>query len=367
MSGLLGSEKALDRRLFLCGLGSFFLPIARSSQADNAPGYLACCRTKSGEYGAAVISSDLEILHIEPLDARGHDAALNPNGDLAVVFARRPGRFAVVIDVLTRNRRFAFAPPEGRHFYGHGFFSTDGKLLFATENDYENERGELGIYNATNGFSRVGAFDTGGIGPHEALLLSDGKTIAIANGGIVTHPDFPRQKLNLANMSPSLSLVDIETGGLIENAALPPHFHQLSIRHMAEAGDGSIWFGGQYEGAVTDEVGLVGVYRRGEGIELIEAPAPLYRRMNQYIGSVSADRSGEFIATTSPRGGQVIVWDAARKRPSRVFDHPDISGVAASRGSFLFSDGRGGLLRGGSITESGLQWDNHMLSIATGR
>ena len=38
--------------------------------------------------------------------------------------------------------------------------------------------------------------------------MSDGRTIAVANGGIATHPDFDRVKLNLATMEPSLVRLD---------------------------------------------------------------------------------------------------------------------------------------------------------------
>ncbi len=166
----------------------------------------------------------------------------------------------------------SFAPPEDRHFYGHGLFSADGRLLYATENDWEGERGVLGIYDVAAGYVRIGEIDTGGIDPHEAFLMRDGRTIVVANGGIATHPDFDRVKLNLATMEPSLAYLDAATGDLIESVALPATLHQLSLRHMAEAADGSIWFGGQYEGAATDRVDLVGRHRRGATPELVAAP-----------------------------------------------------------------------------------------------
>ena len=44
--------------------------------------------------------------------------------------------------------------------------------------------------------------------PHEAILLADGKTLAVANGGIETHIETGREKLNLDFMQPSLALVE---------------------------------------------------------------------------------------------------------------------------------------------------------------
>ena len=105
-------------------------------------------------------------------------------------------------------------------------------LLYATENDFENAAGMIGVYDATDGFNRIGEFATHGMDPHEMLLLADGRTLAIANGGIETHPDFGRAKLNIATMKPSFVFVDRASGDLIEKHELAPELHQLSIRHM---------------------------------------------------------------------------------------------------------------------------------------
>ena len=149
-----------------------------------------------------------------------------------MVFARQPGTFAVVFDHSGRDAPLTIASITGRHFFGHGVFSPDGALLYATENDFDNAAGVVGVYDARAKFNRIGEFPTYGMGPHELLLLGDGRTIAIANGGIETHPDYGRAELNIATMKPSYVLVDRVTGDLIEKHELPAALHQLSIRHM---------------------------------------------------------------------------------------------------------------------------------------
>ena len=47
------------------------------------------------------------------------------------------------------------------------------------------------------GFRRIGEFDNHGIGTHDISVSDDGRMLVIANGGIETHPDFGRTKLNL--------------------------------------------------------------------------------------------------------------------------------------------------------------------------
>ena len=128
---------------------------------------------------------------------------------------------------------------EGRHFFGHGVFSPDGALLYATENDFDNAAGMVGVYDATDGFRRIGEFPTHGVGPHELLLMADGRTLAIANGGIETHPDYGRAKLNISTMKPSFVLIDRCDGDLTGSMNWRAGQHQLSIRHwrsMAPAG-----------------------------------------------------------------------------------------------------------------------------------
>ena len=84
--------------------------------------------------------------------------------------------------------------------------------------------------------------------PHDIALLGDGRTLIIANGGIRTHPDSGSDELNLAEMQPSLLYVDTETGDLVEQQRLPPALHQLSIRHLAIAGNDTVVFGCQIAG-----------------------------------------------------------------------------------------------------------------------
>ncbi|GAB5469296.1 MAG: DUF1513 domain-containing protein [Rhodospirillales bacterium] len=357
----------LGRSALLLGLaGSGALSGRSLRAASRETAFVTCCQLADGDFAAVLLDRSGESLLTERLEARGHEAVLSPDGRRAVVFARRPGSFALVLDLAAQRRIATFAPPAGRHFYGHGFYAADGRLLYATENDFEGERGLLGIYDAQDGYRALGAIESGAIGPHQAILLRDGRTVAVANGGIATHPDYPRQKLNLATMSPCVALIDLTSGAVIERARLPRTYHRLSLRHLAEAGDGSLWVGGQYEGPGSDSLPLVARYRRNLGLEPIAAPAALYRGMNHYVGSVVASRDGSQIATTSPRGGQVVIWDSVTARPLEVRRIADVCGAAPATTGFTLSDGEGRLWQSGeTIATAFAAFDNH-LTRATG-
>jgi hypothetical protein len=357
---------AIDRRNFIKSLAALgALPFATLARADGAPAFVAARMDGADSFSVAVLDHEGGVLFTEQLDARAHDIALSPDRSTAVVFARRPGWFALVVDLAGRRKVTTFAPPEGRHFYGHGLFSADGRLLFATENDWQGERGVLGIYDVGKGYVRIGEFDTHGIDPHEAFLMSDGRTIAIANGGIATHPDFDRVKLNVATMEPSLVRLDAVSGRLLERRTLPQALSKLSIRHMAES-NGDIWFGGQYEGPATDPVDLVGRHRAGAEIELVPAPAAVYSGMRQYVGSMAVSRDGARIAATSPVGGRMLVFDAATRNLVATRDVADVCGIAGDGSDFFASDGRGRLWRGDVLLseDPAVAWDNHLRRIA---
>ncbi|TIX39081.1 MAG: DUF1513 domain-containing protein, partial [Mesorhizobium sp.] len=261
----------IDRRDFLraagAGLVAAIAPSAWAKTLDAEAVFATAFVKRDGSHGAAVLSEAGKLLHTIDLPDRGHDVTFDPVSKRSVVFARQPGTFAVVFDHTGRDEPRTIASVAGRHFFGHGVFSADGALLYATENDFDNAAGVVGVYDAHAKFKRIGEFPTYGTGPHELLLLSDGRTIAVANGGIETHPDYGRAELNIATMRPSYVLVDRLTGDLTEKHELPPALHQLSIRHMDADRSGTVWFGCQYRGPGTDRPPLVGRAARGNELE----------------------------------------------------------------------------------------------------
>jgi hypothetical protein len=315
---------------------------------------------KDQTYGFALLNAAGDIITKQKLPDRGHSfAAGGPDGK-AAVFARRPGTFAVAFDPKKQAEPFLFSSPEGSHFYGHGLFSTDGKLLYATENAFETGKGMIGIYDVGSGYKRVGAFASGGIDPHDMVLMADGKTLCVANGGILTHPDSGRQKLNLDTMKSVISFIDVTTGTLIESHELPASLQRLSLRHMAEDVSGAIWIGGQFEGDELKRPPLIARVGLGQDLVLPEFAPEITSAFSNYIGSVAASADGERIAFTSPVGGTMLVVDAKAAAPIETRSIPKICGVVASGEGFLTSTENG---------EMGSQkyyehWDNHIKQIA---
>ena len=238
--------------------------------------------------------------------ARGHGFARHPSGRVGVAMARRPGTFAVAFELDGDAPPMTFHTPKDRHFQGHGVFEPQGRYLFATENDFEGERGCLGIYDSADGYKRVGELPSHGVGCHELVLMPDGKTLAVANGGILTHPASGRAKLNIGTMAPNLAYVDLASGELMDKAEYTAgRKSKLSIRHLAVTPDGRIVFACQDQGDTADGLDLVAMHRPGSG-GLVEWPAPegLTLGLAGYCGSVAVNTAGTLAAVSAPRGNR---------------------------------------------------------------
>ncbi len=362
---------AIDRRAFLAmAAAAGAMPAAAwGENGPDLPLYLAARKTADRFEVAVLDDSGREVLAV-PLDDRGHSFAVRPDGAGAVAFARQPGLFAVEFDFTGRAPPRLVAAAPDRHFFGHGTFAHNGRLLVATENDYAAGRGVLGVYDPADGLKRIGEFESGGLDPHEAVLLPDGKTLCVANGGLLLHPDYGKLPLNLEDMAPTLAYVDAATGDLLEIVGLDRALHKLAFHHLAVDAAGHVWVGGQYHGPDADRPPLVGRHRRGHAIEMFDGPPDVLRRMRNYVGSIAVDASGTIVATSSPRGGVVVYWDTATGRCLGATDVEDGCGVAAAArdGSFLVSSGDGSIVEAGANgatsgllpVSPALSWDNHL-------
>ncbi len=370
ISALSQSALQTNRRTFLTGIGAgLFLAagpgFAQGGEAERIL-FASAGKRPDGSFVAVLFDENGRETFSVPLPDRGHDITLDRPRDRAVAFARRPGNFAVAFDSQGRREPDFFTAPEGRHFYGHGAFTKDGKLLYASENDYDGVKGVIGVYDATDRFKRIGELSSHGLGPHEILLMPDGRTLAVANGGIETHPDFGREKLNLATMAPSLAFIDLDTGNLLEKHALSPELHQLSIRHMDADANGRIFFGGQYEGNKADLPPLLGTGAQGEDVRLFDMPRELIGGFRNYIGSVRVSADNATFAATSPKGGCAIIFDAHSGNAIEVLNRRDACGLS-SVGEGFYVASENGIGAFDPLTESltSLDFlpDNHLRKI----
>jgi uncharacterized protein len=354
----------IDRRQFMRAAGIGFLAalspqkLYALERADAV--FAAGFRSPDGAYGIATTTADGEIIDRIALPARAHGLAYCRVSGRGVAFARRPGTFAMIFDPKGVEQPVLIHAPEGRHYYGHGYFSPDGRLLYASENDFDGNRGMIGLYDATNGFARIGEFEAAGIGTHDMTVSDDGRHLIVANGGIETHPDFGRTKLNLDRMQPSLAILDAQTGHVVERHALPPALSQLSTRHLDVDEGGRIWFACQYEGARSDLPPLAGSFALGEDLRFVSLPDETTQRLGNYVGAIAVNRKERLVGLTSPKVGAAVILDALTGKVLAEQAVPDAAGVASAPEGLAVSSYTGTL----AGTRSALAWDQHLVHLA---
>ncbi|WP_293758873.1 DUF1513 domain-containing protein [uncultured Paraglaciecola sp.] len=364
----------INRRQFMLGasqaaLAAWLLPACTAQKSEQW--LVSTCNDQQGQNMVAAINSQGQIVSTVNLPARGHDSlALPHKPGHALVFARRPDRFAIEVDFINSEIVSHIQSQADSHFYGHGAFSKDNKYLYTTENLYDKKRGLIVVRDAQT-YQVLDRFDSGGIGPHELMLMPDGNTLVIANGGIETHPSQPRKKLNIKTMQPNLAYFDISTGKIL-SSYVPPD-NQLSIRHLTVSPKGVVYTGAQYQGSRSSIQPLVFAHHGEDSLQAFSASQTQWFKMQQYTASLLV-KDG-LLCVSCPRGSHLSFWGTATQEfvGQQIFS--DVSGVAYSNGNLLASSGKGLLKKLNhanpitgptSISSLALKFDNHMTMIAAG-
>lgn len=343
-------EYRLSRRQFLLmlGVGTIAIPLASKGILDNKHPpemlFLSAKTDSAGRHYVCGIDHHGKQHFQLPTDWRGHSVIANPiRSHSAVIFARRPGNEAFEINLNQGTLAKRFYSSSDRHFYGHGCFSPNGKLLFTTENDFDHGRGVI-VVRSTDDYRVLEEFPSFGVGPHDIQMLSDSKTLVIANGGIQTHPKDPRKKLNVPTMDSSLVYIDVSTGQLIDKYRLDNS--KLSIRHLDVRSDDCVVTVMQYQGHKADNVPLIALHRGEETLKTLMANPPIQRAMNHYAASVCIDSNSGIAGMTCPRGNLVTFWDTNRGEFVSAQRIRDAGGIALSGDNhFVVTTGYGEIHR----------------------
>lgn len=367
----------MQRRDFL--MSSALLSIAPTgfAQTTQSVAYIAAAKTALGEHSFVCLDEKGDSLAEHNVASRGHSFAyskVQEGGDCHIAaIARRPADFCLILDqkgqLVTE-----FTSQPSRHFYGHGVYSLDGKYLYLTENDYgvNGSRGMIGVYDAVNNYERITEFESSGIGPHEIALSADGQSLIVANGGIQTHPERGRKKLNLNSMKPNLAFLDRETGKLINKAELAPEFSTNSIRHITVSDSGDVYVALQQQVRSNENCLLAHYDSRTRELNPIVLSDQHEAMLNNYVGDINLDHSQQLLALTSPRGNVLLLADMATG-DVQSFEINDVCGLSKTvvDGQFVASSGDGKLMlveigapavNIGLITDKqNLYWDNHLI------
>jgi len=365
--------------------------VANQTEQNNplAVRFVSAAKSNLGEHFFVCLNNQFDIIAQHLIPARGHSIACSSLGHIAAV-GRRPAGFCLVLD--DRGEKLVeLTAQAGRHFYGHGVYSADGATLYLTESNYhiQGTRGVVGIFDVHRQYVRVGEFMTEGIGPHEILLSPDGTQLIVANGGIQTHPETGRKKLNIGTMKPSLVYLDRLSGELVHQVSLEDELRYNSIRHLSLGLDGRVYIALQQQNKDRILSCLIARFDPEEAkLEKVHVQPELQLLLNGYVGDICVDHSGRFVAASSPKGGIVVLIDTQTSVMEQVqlddvcglttpllrAEEKSNLGLSMSPGQFIASTGQGKLvlleLTASAVKQTVLHdtggimsWDNHIRRI----
>ncbi len=348
--------------------------LACQAKSDSLGLMLAACADQTDQNYIALLRLETLEYKLIPLTERGHAFACHPHIlNQAIIVARRPGRSLTLVDIDVGKVITRISSKPNRHFYGHCSYSPDGQYLLTTENDYENGYGVVSIRDSQN-LVMIDEIPSFGIGPHDLQLMPDHETIVVANGGILTHPDTGRRKLNLNEMKPSLAYIDLADGGLIDQYYLADP--KLSIRHIDVNHLGDVGIATQDQAEYqsdANQTSLIAIHKnKDRQPDLIPLPKEITLTLNQYTADFCFEPNHDTALVSSPRGNRILIFDTKNQTLKEYYHVNQPSAVALSRdknyyvvstanGEIIFIDTKTSTIKTEMIQFiDGLRWDNHM-------
>lgn len=303
---------------------------------------------------------------------RGHGLSKNPRNNKVVLFPRYPGTEAVEFD-LNNPAQQEFTSLNDHVMSGHGVFSADGQYLYCVEVSKTDGSGLISVRD-TQQYKVQRQFQSGGIGPHEIKWLPDGKTLVVANGGLIT--DGKGNAINLDSMDSNLTYLDAASGKIISQWRI--NEPKASLRHIDVSPQGKVAIAIQLQREACEHQNLVPLCAVHDGqnpIELLQAPETLLSSLQDYVGSVCISPKSNIAGFTSPRGNLACFWHLDKKQILAAHRMQDVCGIALGDNGahFMLSNSAGQLqqldafnlreIPGSRINNKNLAFDNHMLTV----
>jgi hypothetical protein len=274
--------------------------------------------TRTGQMSFVLCLFDLDHGSSRTVDMSffGHGLAVHPQEPWRAAMFEKKGAGACELDLRAGRVLRPLTTPTGRAFYGHGAYSRDGKLLFATENELDTRDGLVAVRDAAT-LRELGRFPTYGKSPHDCHLIDDGRTLAITNGGGTIDEDAP----------PSVTFVDVASEKLLEKLVFETP--RINAGHLAlTRGRDLVASSAPRDGLPKTALGGV-TMRKGSGrFATMSEPAEVIGRMVGESLSLCIEEKTGVVGVTNPDGNIVTFWDLAQERLVKKLDLPAPRGIA---------------------------------------
>lgn len=237
-------------------------------------------------------------LHRIPLSFFGHGVVPDPSHPERAAVFQKKGKGACEVDLVAGEVLRPIETAANRRFYGHGAFSRDASLLFATETIVEGDFDGLIAVRDAQTHQDLGEFPTYGSSPHDCVLIDDGQVLAITNGG------GPR-----GGVAPSVTYVDVENQKLLEKLEFSTP--DINAGHLAISADGDLAVISAQRDGLKPYENTGGVTLRPTGSEFttLSSPQDVVGRMFGETLSLCIDEQRRIVAATTPIANLLTFWN----------------------------------------------------------
>lgn len=273
-----------------------------------------------------------------PLDFLAHGLAFDPRDRSRAAVFEKQGKGACLVDVARGRTLQPIATTPSRKFYGHGAFSADGSLLYATESIVDRAFEGVLVARDARTLRELGAVPTHGASPHDCQLIDGGRTMVVANGGGPFDGGEPG----------SVTFVELASGKLLDRITIAsPRFNAGHVT-VGPSGDLAV-VSAPRDGLPSPGTrpGAVTLRARGAPARLVDGPPHAVARMLGETLSVLVDEGRGVALATHPLGNCVSCWKLADASLVALLELDDPRGIvgAPDGRSFLVSHVQGRSVR----------------------
>ncbi len=284
-------------------------------------------------YLLALFDLDRSRTRTVPMEFFGHGFAPDPQSPPRGVIFEKKGPGCCEVDLVAGRVVRPIETAKDRAFYGHGAFSRDGQLLFATENRLDTKDGLIAVRDGRT-LTELGQFPTYGKSPHDCQLIDRGQTLAITNGGGAF--DDPRPEA-----APSVTFVEVASSKLLEKLTFETA--RINAGHLAlNARRDLVTISAPRDGLPTSDPGGITVRSGESSFATMKEPREVVARMVGETLSLCIDERSSVVGATNPDGNLVTFWDLAARRYVKHLDLPAPRGLTRTLDGeyFVLSYGR---------------------------
>ncbi len=158
-------------------------------------------------YSLLVTDTNGEHTYIEA-PCKAHGPVVNPKNSSLAFGSSKWGQEAYLADIKNGKLQSSVRAGNGKAFYGHSLYSTNGEFIFASMMNHETQQGYISVRKSDT-LEEVKTISTYGREPHQLQWMEADKTIAVINSTPLLS-----QKEQLHSM---LSIINVQNGELVKS------------------------------------------------------------------------------------------------------------------------------------------------------